>query len=97
MSEPSPNVWFAFPQVPLATDRALKHFLRKHVYYSPTLISERQQSSAQVARLFRFFLENPGEIPPRDGDDPIHRIVCDYIAGMTDGYFRRVYAQYLGA
>lgn len=86
-----------FSEGPLATDRALKHFLRKYVYYSPTLIAERQQSSAQVARLFRFFLENPGEVPPRDGDDPIHRIVCDYIAGMTDGYFRRVYAQYLGA
>ena len=45
-----------------------------------------------MARLFRFFLENPRQVPARDGDDPIHRIVCDYIAGMTDGYFRRVYA-----
>jgi dGTP triphosphohydrolase len=32
----------------------------------------------------------------RDGDDPLHRVVCDYIAGMTDGFFRRTYAECLG-
>jgi dGTP triphosphohydrolase len=25
------------------------------------------------------------------------RVVCDYIAGMTDGYFRRCYQQTFGA
>jgi dGTP triphosphohydrolase len=24
---------------------------------------------------------------------PVHRVVCDYIAGMTDGYFERCYQQ----
>jgi dGTPase len=85
-----------FAPEPLATNAALKQFLRKHVYYTDTLIAERRHSSAQVAELFEFFIENPGSIPLRDGHDPLHRVVCDYIAGMTDGYFRRVYAECMG-
>ena len=27
---------------------------------------------------------------------PVHRVVCNYIAGMTDGFFRRTYRQLLG-
>jgi dGTP triphosphohydrolase len=29
-------------------------------------------------------------------EKPLHRAVCDYIAGMTDGYFLRVYTALLG-
>jgi dGTPase len=80
----------------LATNRALKQFLRKHVYYAPALVAERHQSSKQIAELFQYFLDNPHALPYKDGgDDPAHRVICDYIAGMTDGYFRRVYAERL--
>jgi dGTPase len=78
------------------TDLALKRFLRNHVYYAPALIAEREQSSAQIAQLFQFFLDNPHRLLHRDGGDPLHRVVCDYIAGMTDGFFRRTYAECLG-
>ena len=27
---------------------------------------------------------------------PVHRAVCDYIAGMTDSYFHRMYAEIFG-
>ncbi len=86
-----------FDEASRATNTALKQFLRKNVYYTPRLIDERKQSSAQIAKLFHFYLDHPGKIPARDGPDPVHRVVCDYIAGMTDGYFRRVYAEFLGA
>lgn len=86
-----------FDDASRATNTALKQFLRKNVYYTPRLIDERKQSSAQIAKLFHFYLDHPGKIPARDGPDPVHRVVCDYIAGMTDGYFRRVYAEFLGA
>ena len=29
----------------------------------------------------------------RAARQPVHRVVCDYIAGMTDGFFRRTYQQ----
>jgi dGTPase len=78
------------------TDLALKRFLRNHVYYAPALTAEREQSSEQIAKLFQYFLNNPHRLAHRDGDDPLHRVVCDYIAGMTDGFFRRTYAECLG-
>ena len=30
-------------------------------------------------------------MPSRRADEPAHRVVCDYIAGMTDGFFHRTY------
>jgi dGTPase len=49
-------------------------------------------------RLFDFFIRHPDRLPEgyRDEKIPAHRQVCDYLAGMTDGYFGRVYAEMLG-
>lgn len=79
------------------TNAALKVFLRSRVYYSEALAAERRRSVQEIAELFEFFLRNPGRLPEgyRDGEAPLHRMVCDYIAGMTDGYFRRVHQQML--
>ncbi len=55
----------------------------------------------RIAELFRFFLANPDRLPQPYAqqalDEPAHRVVCDYIAGMTDGFFHRTYEQMLGA
>jgi dGTPase len=82
--------------VPAAeTNSALKAFLRRHVYFSDPLVAERRRSAEAIAELFQFFVANPERLPEsyRGSDSPIHRTVCDYIAGMTDGYFRRVHQQ----
>jgi dGTPase len=83
---------------PAKTNAALKEFLRKHVYYCEPLVAERTKSSGAVAELFQFFIDNPDRLPDtyEEPGAPLHRIVCDYIAGMTDGYFRRVHRQMLG-
>ena len=56
---------------------------------------------AMIADLFRFFLDSPGSLPEpyaqQTLEHPAHRVVCDYIAGMTDGFFHRTYEQVLGA
>jgi dGTPase len=80
------------------TNVALKQFLRKHVYHSEPLVLERRRSAEQVAELFEFFLKHPDRLPEsyQQADTPLHRHVCDYIAGMTDGYFGRIYAEMLG-
>ena len=79
------------------TNAALKIFLRSRVYYSEALVDERNRSAEAIAELFEFFLNHPDRLPEgyRDGDASLHRSVCDYIAGMTDGYFRRVHQQML--
>lgn len=82
-----------------ATSTALKQFLRNHVYFSQPLREERARSAEMIARLFQFFLDYPDRLPEgyEEAPEPLHRAVCDYIAGMTDGYFGRVYEQMFGA
>jgi dGTPase len=78
------------------TNVGLKRFLRKRVYYTPPLIEERKQSATNISELFEYFLNNPSALGEREDSGPPHRVVCDYIAGMTDGFFRRTYAELLG-
>lgn len=82
------------------TDRALKRFLYAKVYSIPQLLAERQRACEGISALFQFYLERPEELPEsqraRLEDLPLHRVVCDYIAGMTDGYFQRTAARLLG-
>ncbi|MEK7751398.1 MAG: HD domain-containing protein, partial [Acidobacteriota bacterium] len=84
------------PEPQLAT-ASLKRFLRDRVYFTPELMAERARSAAMMAELFEWFLSDPGRMPEayREGlgNEPPHRLVCDYIAGMTDGFFRRTYRQ----
>ncbi len=80
-----------------ATDRALKQFLHHQVYYSDLMMEERQRSRAMLAELFEFYVNHPDRLPPSYVESlhetPVHRVVCDYIAGMTDGFFLRSYEQ----
>jgi len=70
------------------------------VYFSPVLAEERDRSAAMIAELFGHFVRHPERLPEsyREGTagETLHRVVCDYIAGMTDGFFRRTYEQELG-
>ena len=78
-----------------AAGAGLKRFLRERVYHTEDLAAERKRSAGMVGELFRWFLDDPLAIPEafREAmpDAPLHRLVCDYIAGMTDGFFRRTY------
>jgi dGTPase len=53
-----------------------------------------------IAELFGFFVEDPRRLPDPytrlAETDPPHRVVCDYIAGMTDAFCRRTYEQAFG-
>jgi dGTPase len=83
------------------TNAGLKKFLSERVYSTPALAEERRRACAGIASLFAFFLAHPEELPAshqeRLGPMPLHRVVCDYIAGMTDGFFRRTAARLLSA
>lgn len=83
------------------TNAQLKHVLRAHVYSSEMVVAERQRSTARVAELFDFLLDHPDVLPVNylegSADLPRHRVVCDYIAGMTDGFFERTYLELLGS
>jgi dGTPase len=82
------------------TSSALKQFLFAKVYASVALGQDRQQSMTMLGELFRFFLDHPDRLPPpycqQALAEPAHRVVCDYIAGMTDAFFYRTYQQTIG-
>jgi dGTPase len=75
----------------------LKGFLRAHVYESEQLAASRARSTLLIEALFDFLLARPECLPANyleeSAGQPLHRQVCDYIAGMTDGFFARTCAQ----
>ena len=79
------------------TGAALKRFLHRSVYFCDLLAEERRRSTVMIAELFQHFLAHPEGLPESYQDppcpEPLHRLVCDYIAGMTDGFCRRTYQQ----
>ncbi len=76
--------------------RDLKRFLHKHMYGSPLLEAGREIATRRIAEMFEVFLLHPRLLPPNYSEaalsQPLYRVVCDYIAGMTDTYFDRVYS-----
>jgi dGTPase len=86
-----------FTPATAAASRALKTLLYQNVYASRALAEDRQRSMEMIGRLFRLFVEWPDRLPQPYGElvqsQPAHRVVCDYIAGMTDAFFRRTYEQ----
>jgi dGTPase len=79
--------------------RQLRRFLHARVYEAPALLAGRRDSAALVGELFEFFLDHPERLPAayqeQAASEPLHRVVCDYIGGMTDVYCRRVHEQAL--
>lgn len=95
-----PSRLVAFTPEAAATRTALRAFLHRNVYSSESLQQERQRVSQKIANLFTFFVQNPNHLPEpyrqQAGRDELPRLVCDYIAGMTDRFFRRTYERTFG-
>lgn len=76
----------------------LKRFLHENVYSTDSLLAERERSTRAITQLFELFLLHPDKMPENYQQEmragrPSHRVVCDYIAGMTDGFFWRTCEQ----
>jgi dGTPase len=79
------------------TSARLKRFLLENVYSSEALDSDRKTSGHRLTRMFEYLMQHPEKVPGgSDGVKPLHRAVCDYIAGMTDRYFFRIYDELFG-
>jgi dGTPase len=83
-----------------AQNASLKSFLLANLYSQPTIAEDRDRSVAALEALFRFFLDHPDRMPPQYTEaaarEPRHRVVCDYIAGMTDHFLLRQVNELLG-
>ncbi len=71
----------------------LKAFLKSRLYETERLADGRRHNTGRIAALFEFYLNHPERLPANYLEDssgePLHRQVCDYIAGMTDGFLDR--------
>jgi dGTPase len=78
---------------------SLKQFLSRRLYSDPTISEERDRSARALDALFDLFLAHPERMPPYYAElaqrAPRHRIVCDYIAGMTDHFLLRQCQEFL--
>jgi dGTPase len=90
----------AFTEETAAASRALKQFLFTRVYAAPALAEDRLRSVSMIADLFGYFIDDPRRLPDSYAalaeTAPPHRVVCDYIAGMTDAFCRRTHEQAFG-
>ena len=78
----------------------LKSLLVGRVYANAELVRSRGDAVGKLAEMFAYLLKNPDRVSAgyreRLQDTPVYRVVCDYIAGMTDAYFDRMYSELLG-
>ena len=84
------------PEVEAAT-RQIKRFLHEFVYATPALAEDRRGAAERIGTLFRWFVNHPEKLPANFAEATLsaalQRVVCDYIAGMTDPYFDRIYRE----
>ena len=80
----------AFSPTADAERRQAKQFLYSNLYYSPELKDDKLRAERIVTQLFDLWMSRPDELPrsyrEKAEQEPLARIVCDYIAGMTDSY-----------
>ncbi len=79
--------------------RDLREFMFIHVYTNPAAKGEEAKAKELVERLFYFYMDHVEEMPEffqemlQEGEKK-ERVVCDYIAGMTDQYAIEKFKQY---
>jgi dGTPase len=78
-----------------------KNFLYENLYFSPSLADEKDDAGRVVSELFSFWTENPKSLPhnyqEKAKEESLPRVVCDYIAGMTDHFIFEQYEKYCEA
>ena len=81
------------PKMKIESEK-IKSFLFNNVYNHQSLLKKRQKVEKIILNLFNFFYNNPNKLPldwRSNKKDPIERIICDYISGMTDRFASRLH------
>ena len=77
-----------------------KDFLYENLYFSPSLADEKDDAERVVSELFSFWTAHPESLPHNYQDkakeDSLPRVICDYIAGMTDHFIFEQYEKHCG-
>src|SRR5579871_281709 len=75
-----------------ACNRDLKAFLYEHLYTHHRVTRMTQKAERIMTALFEAYVAEPRQLPPhvtrrtREEGEPMHRVIADYVAGMTDRF-----------
>jgi dGTPase len=79
--------------------REIKAFLFRELYASEALDPDKEDAERIITELFNFWMAKPESLPSnyreKARQDPLARVVCDYIAGMTDNFIYEQYQKYI--
>ena len=69
---------------------ALRAFMFEHVYRNPVAKGEESKARRIIQELYQYYITHPEKLPedfqPQLDLEGMPRVVCDYVAGMTDKY-----------
>ena len=77
----------------------LRQFMYRNVYTNPVAKREEIKAKAMLEQLYYYYMDHIELLPEKylrmqsEGEDK-GRIVCDYIAGMTDQYAITKFSEY---
>jgi dGTPase len=81
-----------------AERKQAKDFLYENLYFSAALAGEKDDAERIIRDLFAFWMENPSALPrhyqEKAGEESLPRIICDYIAGMTNPFIIEQYEKH---
>lgn len=74
-----------------AAMRGLRKFMFENVYMNPVAKGEEVRAKDLLSRLFYYYMKHMEKLPEQyrimlETGEKKERVVCDYIAGMTDQY-----------
>ncbi len=87
------NFLVSFSKSMHLNSKNIKSFLFDNVYNHKNLLKKRDSVEKIISDLFVYFSNSPNKLPQdwRKINEPIERIICDYISGMTDRYASRLH------
>lgn len=80
--------------------KELRSFMFQEVYLNPVAKEEEKKAEQLVETLYEYYVENPEKMSVEyrgllEAGEPLERVACDYISGMTDQYsmekFREIF------
>jgi dGTPase len=79
--------------------RQTKEFLHESLYFSAALDPEKSDAERVIGELFGLWMGKPEHLPSsyqeKARQEPLPRVICDYIAAMTDNYIYEQYEKYI--
>lgn len=80
--------------------RQAKRFLYENLYNRPALAPAKKQAESVITELFAHWMREPSSLPRSYREKLRHespaRVICDYMAGMTDNYILEQFDKHCG-